>query len=75
MDSQVKKWGNSYAIRLPKGEAERLGLKEGDHVDVQVRKATRKRKGRIDLSALPVFHDTATDVSKKHDAYLYGGRS
>lgn len=75
MDAEVKKWGNSYAIRLPKSEAERLGLKEGDHVEVDVRKATRRpKKRRIDLSGLPIFHDTATDVSERHDEYLHGGR-
>lgn len=77
MDAEVKKWGNSYAIRLPKSEADRLGLKEGDHVEVDLRKAPRARgkKKRIDLSGLPIFHDTASDVSERHDEYLYGGRT
>ncbi len=33
---QVSKWGNSLAIRLPAAVVEVLGLKEGDHIDVQV---------------------------------------
>lgn len=74
MESEVKKWGNSFAIRLPKSEAERLGLVEGDHVSVEVRKTRRRAKRRISLDHLPVFHDTATDVSELHDEYLYGGR-
>jgi len=74
MDAEVKKWGNSFAIRLPKSEADRLGLKEGDHVEVEMRKAPRKKRKRISLDHWPVFQDTATDVSERHDEYLYGGR-
>jgi antitoxin component of MazEF toxin-antitoxin module len=76
MDAEVKKWGNSYAIRLPKSEAERLGLQEGDHVEVEMRKASKRRakKKLIDLSDMPTFHETRSDVSQRHDEYLYGGR-
>ena len=31
---QVSKWGNSLAVRLPKKLVEKLGLKEGDDVNV-----------------------------------------
>jgi len=31
---QVSKWGNSLAVRLPKALVERLGLKEGDELNV-----------------------------------------
>ncbi len=31
---QVSKWGNSLAVRLPKKLVEKLGLAEGDHVNV-----------------------------------------
>ena len=75
MDAEVKKWGNSYAIRLPKSEADRLGIHEGDLVEVELRKARRrKRSARVDISSWPVFHDAATDVSERHDEILYGGR-
>jgi antitoxin MazE len=33
---QVSKWGNSLAVRLPKALVDKLGLKEGDQVDVAV---------------------------------------
>lgn len=33
---QVSKWGNSLAVRLPATVVEALGLKEGDHVEIQV---------------------------------------
>ncbi len=32
---QVGKWGNSLAIRLPAALAEKLGLKEGDEVELR----------------------------------------
>jgi len=31
---QVSKWGNSLAVRLPKALVEKMGLSEGDEVDV-----------------------------------------
>jgi antitoxin MazE len=31
---QVSKWGNSLAVRLPRKLVEKLGLAEGDDVDV-----------------------------------------
>jgi antitoxin component of MazEF toxin-antitoxin module len=75
VDAEVKRWGNSFAIRLPKSEAERLGVREGDHVEVELRKRPRRKRGsKIDLSGMPVLHDTATDVSERHDDYLYGWR-
>ncbi|WP_055046870.1 AbrB/MazE/SpoVT family DNA-binding domain-containing protein [Devosia sp. A16] len=32
---KVSKWGNSLAVRIPTDVASRLGLKEGDEVDLQ----------------------------------------
>jgi antitoxin MazE len=31
---QISKWGNSLAVRLPKALVDRLGLKEGDELEV-----------------------------------------
>jgi antitoxin MazE len=33
---QISKWGNSLAVRLPKEMVDRLGLKEGEKVEVTV---------------------------------------
>lgn len=41
---KVAKWGNSLAIRIPKGLAEELALKEGDEVVVV------KAKGGVALA-------------------------
>jgi len=34
MSMLISKWGNSLAVRLPKALVERLGLKEGDELNV-----------------------------------------
>jgi antitoxin MazE len=34
MKMQIGRWGNSLAVRLPKALVERLGLREGDEVDL-----------------------------------------
>ena len=36
MRSHVAKWGNSLSLRLPKAFVDRLHLKEGDAVDLDV---------------------------------------
>jgi antitoxin MazE len=33
---QVSKWGNSLAVRLPAAVVERLGLQEGDEIEIEV---------------------------------------
>src|SRR5207248_1172555 len=38
---QVSKWGNSLAVRLPRGVVEALKLKEGDDIEIVV--AGRRR--------------------------------
>jgi antitoxin MazE len=34
MKMHIGRWGNSLAVRLPKALVERLGLKEGDQIDL-----------------------------------------
>lgn len=36
--SKIKRWGNSYGILLPKAAVEKEGLKEGEEVEVSVRR-------------------------------------
>jgi antitoxin MazE len=33
---KIAKWGNSLAVRLPAAEVERLGLIEGDEVELDI---------------------------------------
>lgn len=36
MFARVKRWGNSFAIRLSKRELERMGVKEGERVRIEL---------------------------------------
>jgi antitoxin component of MazEF toxin-antitoxin module len=37
--SKLKRWGNSYGVVVPKEVVEKEGLKEGELVEISVRKA------------------------------------
>lgn len=71
MLAEVKRWGNSFAIRLTKRDLDRLGLHEGDPVRVLLEPVTRT--GAIDLSGLPRLVDPDPRASQRHDHHLYGG--
>ena len=36
MITQIKKWGNSLAIRIPKSFAKEVEIKEGSRVDISI---------------------------------------
>ena len=40
--SQVSKWGNSLAVRIPKGVAKEMGLEEGDDITFDYNKRGRE---------------------------------
>jgi antitoxin component of MazEF toxin-antitoxin module len=71
MITKIKKWGNSFGVRLTKKELEEFGLKEGDEVKIQIQKI--KPKKEVDLSNIPTFFETDKKVSEHHDTYLYRG--
>lgn len=70
MITRIKKWGNSFGVRLTKKELEEYGLKEGDEVKIRIEKV--KPKEEIDLSNVLTFSETDDRVSEHHDKYLYG---
>lgn len=37
--SKLKRWGNSYGVVIPKEAVEREGLKEGELVEISLRRA------------------------------------
>ena len=47
MTSQIQKWGNSLALRIPKAVAEQVGLKQSSEVEVSV------RDGQIVIKPVP----------------------
>lgn len=67
MRLQVKKWGNSLALRIPKPFAQDAAVKEGSIVDVSVSEGklvvTPVRKKRITLTQL---------LTKVHQGNLHG---
>src|SRR5438445_3926800 len=42
--AKLRRWGNSYGVVLPKDVMEKEGLKEGDEVDMSVRRASVIRR-------------------------------
>jgi antitoxin MazE len=52
MLTRMQKWGNSYAVRLPKAVVQETGLKEGEalQVDVVNRHIRLRRPARRDYS-------------------------
>lgn len=42
--SKLKRWGNSYGVVVPKEIVEKEGLKEGELVEISVRKAADVRR-------------------------------
>jgi antitoxin MazE len=54
---RVAKWGNSFAVRLPKGVVEALDLKAGDNIEILVAgkrrfEITRDRNRELALTKL-----------------------
>jgi hypothetical protein len=70
MITTIKKWGNSFGVRLTKRMLEEYGLKEGNEIKIKIEKV--KPKEKVDLSGIPTFSETDTRVSEHHDKYLYG---
>jgi len=41
ISSEIRRWGNSLGLVIPAKIARKLGIKEGESVDVDIRKKTR----------------------------------
>ena len=48
METQLTKWGNSLAVRIPRQILEKASLREGDRLEVAVHK-----QGSLSLRAVP----------------------
>lgn len=57
MQAFVKKWGNSYAVRLTKRDLERLGIRPGQRVDLVVQPSG----GPVDVAAFPIVRGKRGD--------------
>jgi len=56
MKTQIAKWGNSMAVRIPKSVAQAAKLRPGDHLELAVEGSgvvtIRKKKGAASLKDL-----------------------
>ena len=42
MTTKIRKWGNSYAVRIPKNQVAGLGLRDGSAVEIRIKPARKK---------------------------------
>lgn len=63
MIGKILRWGNSYGIRLSKGDVESAGLREGDEVAYDYKALPRKKIDNSDLR--PLFRHGSLSVD--HD--------
>ena len=70
MKTQVARWGNSMAVRIPKAIAEAAKLRPGDHLELAVEGSgvvrIRKKKGTSKLRDL-IREITATNLHAEID--------
>jgi antitoxin MazE len=42
MTTKIRKWGNSYAVRISKAKMRELGIREGSHIEIKIKPVERK---------------------------------
>jgi len=62
MKSQIRKWGNSAAVRIPAPVLEEAGLRLDQSVDI------RQEDGRVVIAAEPVARYDIVELVKRIDA-------
>jgi antitoxin MazE len=61
MKTQMVKWGNSLAVRIPKPVVEEAGLKEGDALEIEA-----SAEGRVELrrpSRVPTLMQLVSQIT------------
>jgi len=64
MNTQMVKWGNSLAVRIPKPVVEEAGMKEGDSLEIEV-----PSKGRVELrrsSKIPTLAQLVAQITPEN---------
>lgn len=71
MRSQIVKWGNSVAIRVPKTVLERSGMREGDMVEFGAKKGAILAKA---VKAEPTLDELVARITpgNKHEEVNWG---
>ena len=62
--SKLRRWGNSYGVVVPKEVVEKEGLKEGELVEISVRRATDVRRlfGKYPFKGLQAHKDAMREA-------------
>lgn len=42
MTTKIRKWGNSYAVRIPKERVRELGMRDGSTVEIKLKPVPKK---------------------------------
>jgi antitoxin MazE len=70
MKTQIARWGNSMAVRIPRAIAQEAKLRAGDHVEMAAEGSgvvrMRKKKGKHSLKDL-IRGITASNLHKETD--------
>lgn len=64
MKVTVAKWGNSVAVRLPKGVSEELGLKAGKQLDLTVEHGEIRLRGAKGKSSKQLLADMVAEAKR-----------
>lgn len=72
MNTQIKKWGNSLAIRIPKDILDKTNLKEGEGVFVDFHNGVITLKPSVKKETLEDFVSKIT-TENKHEEIDWGG--
>jgi len=42
MTTKIRKWGNSYAVRISKARVHELGMRDGSQVEIKIKPVAKK---------------------------------
>lgn len=71
VEGKILRWGNSFGIRIRKGDLEDSGLQPDEEVLVRI----ERQPGELGLSGLPTFQSGQETTAERHDAILGESRS
>lgn len=66
MHTQIKKWGNSNAVRIPKDLLDTLGLKENDKIEIRI------ENGKLIIEPLYKHKSLEERLAEYDGEYNYG---
>lgn len=69
MKVTVAKWGNSIAVRLPKGVSEELGLKPGKELDLVVERGEIRLRRRAGNSSARLLEQMVAEAKRLGPEY------